>query len=534
MRASPMKNHPALKDFLWFFPSALAILAFSTLPYWVGRASATSQLLFRGTHFDTADYSVHIAMMQAGRMGSWTYSMRFTSEPHPAAFIRVFYLVLGHISAWLNLEAETTYHLATWVFGLAALYAIYRLCQQIFQDPKLARRAFLLCAIGGGAGYLQIVFNGFSNNPALPIDFWFTDAYVFFSIAVFPAFSFSLALMATALNLYLASLRTGKWTSILLVAMLAVISQTTNPIAFAVVDVAMAGATFTSWWQDRKLNPHQLAGLAIIALTQVPLLVYNFIILNRDPFWSQFTFQNQILSPSPVYYAWGFAPFWIPAAYGTMQAFRQKRPALLGLVSWVLAGFVLAYLPIYIQRRFLLGITIPLGILAIAGLDHFIKTYAPRFPAIHKYQDSLYFSLLLFASISLMIMSLGSSLVLRGHPGEHFYPRDLENALRWLDANAPPNDFALGEAPTGQIIAQRTRLKTYLGHPMETLHYEDKLDLVTAFYQGHAPPGWLQQTPIHWVIYGPTERVSAPAFQAPAGLEPVYQNETVTIYRLKP
>jgi hypothetical protein len=93
----------------------------------VARSVETDELLFRGIFFDEADYSVHLSMMQAGRMGDWIYQMRFTDEEHPAAFLRLFYITLGHISKWIALDAETTFHLARWLFGYLALFAVYQL-----------------------------------------------------------------------------------------------------------------------------------------------------------------------------------------------------------------------------------------------------------------------------------------------------------------------------------------------------------------------------------------------------------------------
>lgn len=214
-------------------------------------------------------------------------------------------------------------------------------------------------------------------------------------------------------------------------------------------------------------------------------------------------------------------------------AFREKDPNMSAMSTWAISGFILAYLPLFIQRRFLLGITIPLGILAIYGLNHFIKQVSIKAPAILKREGLVYFTYILLSSISFINLSLGSSLYLQHRPGDNFYPRDLENALLWLDKNAALNDFVLGDIKTGQLVAQRTRLKTYVGHPMETLFFDDKLTNTKAFYNGNAPNDWIQQTPIQWVIFGQYEKELAPTFMPDPDLELVYQNKTVTIYKVK-
>jgi len=511
----------------WCLVVSLTILAFSSIPYWVARSVETDELLFRGIFFDEADYSVHLSMMQAGRMGDWIYQMRFTDEEHPTAFLRLFYITLGHISKWIALDAESTFHLARWLFGTFALFAVYQLCQKILPSPNQARAAFFLSVLGSGLGWLQLLL-GAPLEPISPIDFWLIDAYIFFSISLFPSFSFSLALMAWALYLFLDYLETGNWHTVLWVCLLAVLSQTTNPIAFAVVDSAFAGAVISLWWKNGKIESRHLFTLSIIAFVQIPLLVYNFLILNYDPFWSQFTFQNQTLSPPPLFYILGFFPFWLFALFGIFRAFRERNSSLLAMTAWVVGGFALAYLPVAIQRRFILGITIPLATLAVHGLSYIIK----RIPILLKRENLVYFSYILLASVSSIYLSLGLSLFIRTLPVEKFYPRDLESALIWLDKNTAPNDFLLADLPTSQLVAQRTRLKVYVGHKMETLQFEDKKLAMESFYAGAAPKNWLAQTEVRWVIFGPYENKISSSFAAGSELEMVYQNKSVKIYKV--
>ena len=527
-----MNTQKGVKDLLWFFLVGIAILSFSSIPDWAARSAETDQLLFRGAYFDEADYSVHLSMMQAGKLGDWAYQMRFTNEAQRPAFLRMFYIGLGHVSKWTGLEVNTTFELARWFLGILALFSIYRLCQRILPDQRLARAAFLLAVLGSGAGWLQLML-GAPLKPISPVDFWLIDAYVYFSISIFPAFSFSLALMAAALNLFLEYLDTGKWQTIAWIGLCAVISQTTNPIAFAVIDAAFAAAVLAHWWRNRQYKPRDLTALVLLALVQLPLLTYNFIILKNDPFWSQFTLQNQTPSPPPGFYFWGFLPFWLFAVYGVFIAFRERDVRMLSMTGWVLSGFALSYLPVLIQRRFLLGITIPLGILAVHGAGRLIRLVSHKLPGLLKREQLIYFTYILLSSITSIYLILGMSLYMKNRPSENFYSRDLGDALLWLDENAAPNDLVLADLLTSQLTAQLTDLRVYAGHPMETLSFEGKLASVQDLYQGRTPPGWLTENHVRWVIYGTNERKLSVSFSAPADLEIAYENNTVIIYRVK-
>lgn len=530
-REKALRKFILQNDLYWFTLFALAILAFSSIPSWVGKAAQTEELLFRGTYTDTADYAVHLSMMQAGKLGEWGYQLRFTSEDHKPAYIRLFYILLGHLSRLLGLDIATTFGAARLFFGFTALLSIERLFQKLFMERTSAHLAFFLAVFGAGFGWLQLIL-GAPLEPISPIDFWLIDAYILFSISLFPSFSFTLTLMATAMYVFLRFLEDGNWRNIVWVGLLAVTSQMTNPIAFAVVDLFMTSAVFFTWWKYKKIDARQGYALILVAIAQIPLLLYNLSVLARDPIWRQFTQQNETLSPPPIFYFWGFAPFWLLAIVGIIQSIRQKNPIMAAMSAWALGGFLLAYLPVLIQRRFLLGITIPLGSLAIYGFQTLMANLPPTLQMLKKRRHLLGFSYVLVASISSLFLVLNSNLYVLSRPKALFYPRDVNAAAQWLNRHALPNEFALANMATSQILAQQTFLKFYVGHEMETLYFHDKLSAMQAYFNGEISDEWLIQTPVRWVVYGPYEREINASFPRNSNLHLVYQNDTVKIYEV--
>ncbi len=518
------------KDLLWIFVGSALILIWGSIPTWAGYQAETETLRFRGLYYDSQDYAVHIAMMRAGAQGEWAYQFRFTTEPHRLAYVRMFYIVLGNLSGWMGFEPELTFQLARVLLGFAALLALYRLMWRIFQNIFWARTAFLLAALGSGLGWLQLIFN-WTSTRITPIDFWLIDDYVFFSLSVFPHFAFVTAGMCIALTLWLDYLEKPLWSYIAWISLISILIQFTNPIAFATVDAGFAGAAVFSWWKTGKVRWADMGALALIAIAQLPLVVYNFIVLNNDPLWSQFTTQNQTLSPPPDYYLWGFGLFWPFAIPGTISAFREKSPAMGAAVFWIAAGFALAYLPLEIQRRFLQNITIPLGILAVVGLVKLFETGSVRSPALKRWQTSLVILLIFLASVSSIQLSLGRTIYLQTHPQEFYYSASIDRAVQWLSEHAQYNDFVLASEETSQVLAQKAGMRVYLGHEMETLNYKNKQVIVRNFFQGTTPEP--AGKPIRWVIYGPLERGLGPDFQPGNNLELVYDSQDLKIYRVK-
>jgi len=519
----------AKKEILLFVLISTLILTWSSIPDWAGYAAQNDQVTFTGTYFDAGDYAVHIAMMRSGMNGAWGYNLRFTSEPHQTAYIRLFYIVLGQINRPLGIDPQILFQIARWVFGYTALFSIYLLAKRTFEDSHWQWLAFPLIVFGSGLGWLQIIF-GWVPSRITPIDFWLIDCYVLFSLSIFPHFAFTLTLMCLACILYIDYLRAGNWLKILAIILAALVVQFINPIAFVSIDIAIATMTLFHWIRKGKMQTGELIVLGIIAVSQIPLLTYNFVLLSKDPVWSQFTAQNQTLSPPPIYYLWGFGLFWPLAFVGAIRAIHERNIILLASLAWTVSTFALAYAPFAIQRRFLLGITIPLGLLATRGLVDIFQFVSQKSDWLARRIPSLTLLTGLLLSVTTLTFIPVQAVFMLGHPKDFFYPRALNSAFDWLSTHTQPNDFILSTMHTGQLLAQETGRRVYLGHAMETLDYTTKTANVESFYQNKSVTNWLSQIPTHWIIYGPYEQYLAPDFHPGANLELVFQNNAVQIY----
>ncbi len=506
-----------------------AIMAASSLPNWMGRSLQNDQVSFRGQYFDNQDYAVDIAMMQAGMQGEWRYQMRFTTEKHNAVSIRLFYLAMGHVSRVLGLDPETAYGFFRWIFGFLALFAIYGVCRHYFKKKLLLWAAFFLIVFGSGLGWLQLLAV-WKFGPITPIDFWLIDAYVFFSLSLFPHFSCTIALMALGLLGFLKYIELQKWQYLLLVSVVAVLTQGVNPIAFVVVDAAIFFASLTAFLKDRARLKSMALAVGLAALVQIPLLVYNLLILSHDPIWSQYTAQNITLSPSPLHYLMGFGLFWPMVLIGAVAAIKERRPDAIALVGWLVSAFILAYLPTLIQRRFLLAVTQPLGILAIHGLEKLMEWMSDK---VQRRKPAVVMSVVMLVSISSIYLVYGNIQVLKTLPDSAFYPASLDPAFKWLSDNAAPADFVLAAENTSQLVAQKSGLHVYAGHEMETIHYTEKMKQVADWYQANLPEAELAASGVKWVIYGPYEKRLAPDFRPGDHLETVFTDSEVTLYQVK-
>jgi hypothetical protein len=96
-------------------------------------------------------------------------------------------------------------------------------------------------------------------------------------------------------------------------------------------------------------------------------------VINQDPLLSIWNSQTRP-SPPLVDLLFSLSPILILAFFGIPGVFQTKEAGLRLLLVWSLVGLLLLYLPWELQRRFMIGIFIPLCSLAASGLYKIAKS----------------------------------------------------------------------------------------------------------------------------------------------------------------
>jgi len=535
-------------EWRWILAVTLVLLLLSTLPYVAAYAAQSPEQVFNGALFDRQDYAVHLATMHLGERGEWAYSMRFTSETQQGAYIKMGYIFLGHVARWIGASLPFTFHLARLAFGGLACIGIYLLAAQCFVGIAWRRLATLLAAFGAGLGWLQLSLGWLPQADISPVDFWLIDGYIFFGILTLPHLSAVTALLVAMLVSGLSFLRSPAWWKWLVAALAALTLQAFQPYAPLLADIALVGAILAAWLQRRRVRWGELGFLLALGLCQLPLLVYNAGVLTADPLWRSFIDQNVTLSPPPVYYLWGYGLLWLLAAIGAvawlLRIVRQAQtwrdspelPSLAAALAWVVAALMLAYAPFALQRRFMHANILPLSLLAVAGIKEVIHPWLEkRAPHWLAQRSRLWVVLLVvFVSLSSIVLALGNSLYVLSRPAALFDPVELVRAADWLEAHAGQDDVVLSTERSGQLIAARAGLPVYLGHPIETLDYERKTGRVAALYRGEDMGAWLAGSGVRWVLFGPYEQVLGGGTAPGLPLEIKFNDNGVLVYAVLP
>lgn len=502
--STPVEHHPPdgpvrrIKELVWVLAVTLVVSLLAALPYLAGEYAENEEWVFSGAVYDRQDFSVHLATMHLGARGEWAYRFLFTGESVGEAYVKLFYVWLGHLSRMVGVSPLLTYHLSHWVLGMIACLVIYLLLAQFFKEVSARRVAFLLAVGGSGLGWLQWIGGWVPQADLSPMDFWLIDGYVFFSLLTLPHFALAIALLSGMVIAFIHHLRKPSWWKVLLAAGCGMLLQSVQPYAPILGDAAITGALVGSLRKDRSLSRRGLSAWVIIGLAQVPQLVYQLMIFAR-PEWRQFAEQNVTLTPLVGYLFWGYGLFWVPALIGFWYSLHRQDLGGWTAASWVAVALVLAYVPWNLQRRFLLGLTLPLGILATKGYQ-FVRARwaAPRWGAIAWLWVGL-------TMVSSLYLSLGGAWYILSRPKVAFDPLTLVQAVDWLGEAASGGDLVCASELTSRLVAERTGLRVYLGHPIETLDYERKKAQIENLFAGERPISWVEQVGCQWLIIGPYE-----------------------------
>jgi len=523
---------------VWLFALIFALAA--ALPYVVGYLNAPSGGAFTGNALEQArvDYNSHLAKMQLGLGGAWGYRILFTPEEHPAVLIQPFYLALGNLARLLGLPLDLVYHAARLIGAFGMVVAIWLLVARFLESPRVRWTAFLLATVTGGAGWLLYLIAPAQTTSLAPIEFWLFDAYTFLAALTFPHFCAAILLLVGLFLSFDGWLHAPTWKLTALVAGMSLLLGWIQP--FDLLLTALVIAALTLWALVRgRLVWRQALRLIPVALAHAIPVIYHYAALESHPVWRAFNAQNITLSPPPVYYLFGYAWLLVPAISGVLYLRHARDGRLLLPVVWTLLTAILVYVPLQVQRRYLMGVQVPLAVLAAVGLEQVYGWWSARGGS------QRWGRLLLTAGLLLSALShalLLASVTLTANPASRpllFLTADDLDALAWLRAQ-PPEAVALAAFSSGGRIPAYTGRRVYLGHWIETMNFPARQRRVQAFFD---PAGMsdaerlalLEENGVDVVWYDAAARMLGSWSPDEADfLRPAFVSDSVTIYEVAP
>lgn len=529
---------------------AVVVVAVSCLPYIVGYFFTPADRVFGGFVLDAVDSNTYLAKMQQGAQGHWEAVLLHTPEDHPALRLYVFYLALGHLASVLDLPLILVYHAARVACGLILLIGLYIFLSLFLESRRVRWVAYLLAALGSGIGWLIILVAG---NPTLggvsPLDFWLMEAYVFFTLFLFPQSALAMALLMGVLGGMVKSFeRDGGWWPWLFALGCGLVLAFLNPYVLVVAGVVLGGYWLAVLISRRRMPWREALAMAALGVLLAPPMAYYALQFNSHPVWRSFLSQDIVPSPPVWYYLAGYGLVFLLALPGAWSVLRRRDERQLMLVVWPIVVLLVSYLPFSGQRRMIFGGMIPLAALAAIGLVTVVVPWiqcsqlSGRLAArgySHERLGGLVIALVVaLSSLSNLVLVAGSSLAAVSGAPDITQPATVEEAISWLGQHSAPHDVILSSYQVGNVIPARIGRRVVWGHWDETAFFDQKKSDVTVFFDGGTPDAKrqdiLQRYGVDYLIYGPTEQAMGDfdPMSVPY-LKPSFSTAGVTVYQVE-
>ena len=526
---------------------SIGLIAFTLTPYILAGRAHRPDYFFGGFLLNPIDGNSYLAKMYQGWRGMWSFNLPYTAEVGKGAYLFLYYLFLGHIAHLSGLELIQVYHLARLASAIIMLLAINRGLKLLFPERSLYRTAFILIAFGSGLGWLFIMV-GLETS-----DFWVAETFPFLSAFSNPHFPLGIALLIWVLiptskegSYWEAHAKSNKniqgWSVACATFLMGLISPFGVVIAIAVLGgmVIWEVGNFSMHAVIRDLTPLTIIGrirthvlrseigrrFIFTSVAGIPVLLYDLGVTKLDPLLSGWNAQNQ--TPAPLIWdlVISLSPVLFLAVPGAWYVLRQGSYSQRVILIWAILGLLLVYLPIGLQRRFMMGLYIPLAVLAILGLNRLARGSPHLFN--------------LFSTISIILAIPTNLFLLMGAfqgiqtPNPILYlTREEVEAMDWLEQNSPSDAVILAAPDTGLFIPSHTGRRVIYGHPYETVNAVQRKLEVSNFFEGALSDDKSSLLEVvDYIFFGQREKAIG-GYLPDGGLTEVYRNSSVIIYDVR-
>ena len=523
--------HIAKSEWRWviFVSVALVLLAYAPYAVLVLSGVSGSEWQFMGILHNSRDGATYLSKMMLGAEGEWLVHFQHTPEPHDGAFIQVIYPLLGQLAGLVGAPVGVVFHIIRLVASVFMYMALYQLAATIWMKIRTRRLFFVLVSVGAGFGWLYALLSGGAvDAPDLSIP----EAFPLQSTFVNVHFPLAISCLALLLSVIIAVFRPGTdgeptvsngglLAAALSFALGLLYPQALVPLGGAVlVYVALLG------FSRQRIPRREVLWVLTVILPVLPLAAYYGAVVMYNPAMAQWNQQNVTPAPPPVVMLIGFGLPLLLALPGIVHAVRRFSEGHDDrfMLIWLILIVIMIYLPTNIQRRFAVGMMLPVAYFATRALESFWFQHVTS----RRWQYRLFVLLLplmlLTPFFALFVPTMNQPQDAQGL----FLERDYIAAFDWLQSRTGLDDVILASEFVSQWIPGWVGARVVYGHPYETLQAATKKAQVEAWYQGDCDDV-IEQYHVKYILFGPEEAKAGrtPCLEA---LQPVVRSGEVFIY----
>ena len=477
--------------------------------------------------------------MHQGAQGAWTFHLPYTSEDEyqGSGLALMFYILLGKLAP-LGLSYPLLYHGARLFSSLLLLFVLARFIARFITDHRWQTWTWWLVLFSGGVG--------------LVVSYLINPAYVAYELVAPDAFAFSIlygpphvilgyALLLIWIEYVLNTLSMAAnrqrmngwlWRRIVmanLLGLLTALSREAYGPAFVGIMLAYLIALLI---RQRKIPWRAALITAASCLGAGVYGVYMLVAYRIIPAFAAWYRQNPFASPDLLDFLVGSAPLLILAAIGLYLIFARPQPdrAIASplnctfLLAWLVIGPIIAYLPLAISRRLVIGWQIPLSIF---GAYTLLRLWESRRPL----RRALALSALAATALTTLLVIFGGSMLVSMRQPPLFQSADQLAALSWLGGHTTDRDVVLSDWHFGNALPVYAGARVLSGHPIETIDFQAKNALIDRYFAPSTSETDRQALIDQWSI---TLVVATPDRFVPTDRTTVFQAGAYRIYHAHP
>ncbi|MBS1250873.1 MAG: hypothetical protein MAG431_02470 [Chloroflexi bacterium] len=473
-----------------------------------------------------------------------------------------------------HIQLVALFHLFRFGAGILAILATYDFIALFVTRPSLRRWGVGLASLGGGLGWVLLLLGRTTWLGWLPLEFYSPESFGFLSLYGLPHLAMSRALLLWGLRAYLlhgssllygsswnrvpagcpdetqrnavplrsnaVPLRSGAWLTGVYWLIMGFFQPLAVVVAWGVLGAHLLVLGLVAYSRSRgfhtppvgprwELWKSYFKGALVTGLVSSPIVVYTLVSFRLDPVLKSWTEQNLITSPPFPHYLLAYGVLLPFVVLGLWRIARSQKDWAWLPVAWVCALPFFVYAPYNLQRRLAEGTWVALVILALKALDgpsvysgeyvgrngispdeSLCVPWRPTLSILNSLKKRRWSWVFTLAFPSTIILLVGGMLAVRTPTEPIFRPAAEVAAFQYLAQNADPDAVVLSSRQTGNPLPAWAPLQVVVGHGPETIHAEELLPRVRAFYQADTPEeerlALLREYQVDYVFYGPAEQ----------------------------
>ena len=534
----PEDQTPISKSFL--IKTTLLLVVLGILPFWIAWKTTPQGMEFSGALVNPDDMSIYLSAVRQGREGELLFHFNSSPETIAPRITHATYMAVGFIGRLTGLSNILLFHIYRILAGVFSFASVYYLCRRLFPSKeKLQYTALLFLTFSSGIGWF-LSFLVSWGNPILA-DLNVPEWNFISALLSAPHFIFAVGLEVLIINL-LVQIDEKRQTSKLLAA--GFLTSTLLGLTYAFHNLTLLTIAFAflavSGIQRKSIPWKTAASFGVVLFPQIAFLIYYGQATVTDGAWSASHIQNNLITPPPpLGIMAGLGILALLALLGVRPWLRSDRSMLIPV--WAAANLLMIYLPLPFSGRFILGLFVPVSMLAAAGLEEsflprikssgFYQSFSKMTPTPQETLRRMIILLTIPSTLLFLLWTVRSAILVKDFP--NYYAIQEIKAAEFLAGRASKEDIILAHYPIGNYLPRIAPARAFLGHLNLTLDLDDKMALLEKFWDADTSNAWreafVEKWEINYIYSGSAEKLlQSQPVQLPFPI--IYNKNEIIIY----